>query len=71
MRIVLVTAVLIAQTSSPIFRFETDGFWLNLHHYLYVLGRAEAKIADSKRDAVAAAPGDSAEGLTSLSAGEQ
>ena len=25
------------------FTFETDEFWLNLHHFLYVLGQAEAK----------------------------
>jgi len=71
MRITVLALVLMAQTSSPVFRFETDGFWLNLHHYLYVLGRAEARIADSKREAVAAAPGDAAEGLKSLSEAEQ
>jgi len=39
-----------------IFRFEADEFWLNLHHFLYVLGRAEAKMADASREAVAGAP---------------
>ena len=67
MTLLLVTVVLAAQTAAPIFRFETDGFWLNLHHFLYVLGRAEAKMADSKREAVAGAPADEAAGLASVS----
>ena len=44
-----------AQTT-PIFRLQADGFWLNLHHFLYVLGRAEAQMPDRQRRAVAAAP---------------
>jgi hypothetical protein len=48
---------------APIFRFETDEFWLNLHHFLYVLGRAEAKTPDSARAAVAGAPAEVQEGL--------
>ena len=52
MRILVVVLALIAQAATPIFRFETDGFWLNLHHYLYVLGRAEAELPDSRREAV-------------------
>ena len=63
----LVAAVLVVQTATPIFRFETDGFWLNLHHFLYVLGRVEAKMPDIKREAVAGAPADEAEGLSTLS----
>ena len=55
MKTLVLTAVLLAQAAGPIFRFESDGFWLNLHHFLYVLGRAEAKIADAKREAVAGA----------------
>jgi hypothetical protein len=39
----------------PIFRFEADEFWLNLHHFSYVLGPAEAKTADASREAVAGA----------------
>ena len=27
---------------NSIFVFHTDEFWLNLHHFLYVLGRDEA-----------------------------
>lgn len=52
--------------SAAIFRFETDEFWLNLHHFLYVLGRAEAKERDTSREAVAGAPGDAEKGLASI-----
>ena len=41
MRVLVVAVALAAQTATPIFRFEADGFWLNLHHFLYVLGRAQ------------------------------
>lgn len=67
----LVAAVLAVQTATPIFRFETDGFWLNLHHFLYVLGRVEAKMPDIKREAVAGAPADEAEGLKGMSDAER
>src|SRR5687768_3471308 len=66
MRIAAVALALLAQTTTPIFRFETDGFWLNLHHFLYVLGRVESKMPDIKREAVAGAPADEAEGLKTL-----
>lgn len=55
---------------SPIFRFTTDRFWLNLHHYLYVLGRAEMGAPDARRRAVAGAPADQERGLAALT-GEQ
>src|SRR5436190_8686181 len=71
MRILLVSLVLASQAATPIFRFETDGFWLNLHHFLYVLGRAEAKFPDRGREAVAGAPGDQAEGMKLLSETER
>src|SRR5829696_1553428 len=71
MRTLVVAIALISQTGTPIFRFETDGLWLNLHHYLYVLGRAEARVPDSRREAVARAPAEQAQGLDELSAGEQ
>jgi hypothetical protein len=67
----LVAVVLVTQTASPIFRFETDGFWLNLHHFLYVLGRVDAKMPDIKRGAVAGAPADEGEGLKILSDAER
>lgn len=71
MRIVVVAVVLFAQTGGAIFRFETDGFWLNLHHFLYVLGRAEAKMPDVTREAVAGAPADEADGIAALSPADQ
>ncbi len=74
----LAATVAHAQTTSaaqagapPIFRITTDEFWLNLHHFLYVLGRAEAKTADSTRDAVAGAPREAERGLASLTADEK
>jgi hypothetical protein len=64
----LLPLLLIAATEAPepIFRFETDELWLNLHHYLYVLGRAEARLPDATREAVAGAPADEQKGLASL-----
>jgi Transglutaminase-like superfamily len=56
---------------NAIFVFQPDEVWLNLHHFLYVLGRAENKTADSSREAVAAAPADQAQGLAKLTASEQ
>jgi hypothetical protein len=69
----LLTISLLAQsaTAAPIFRFETGEFWLNLHHFLYVLGRAEAKTTDSARQAVAGAPADEASGLAGLTDDER
>jgi hypothetical protein len=59
------------QTSrEPIFVYHS-GFWLSLHHYLYVLGRVEAKMPDIQRRAVAGAAADEAQGLTALSADER
>lgn len=61
-----------AQTrSAPIFNFKTDEFWLNLHHFLYVLGRAEAQERDALGDAEAGAPADAEKGLASLSDDER
>ena len=56
---------------APIFRFEADEFWLNLHHFLYVLGRADAKMADAAREAVAGAPADEARGLDTLTSDQR
>jgi hypothetical protein len=58
-------------TRAVIFVFHTDEFWLNLHHFLYVLGRAENKERDTSREAVAGAPGDQQRGLEKLSPKEQ
>lgn len=72
MRVLLSSLLLAAQVSpSPIFRLESNEFWLNLHSYLYVLGRARAHTADSSREAVAGAPADEARGLEALSAAER
>lgn len=60
-----------AVQAAPIFRFHTDELWLNLHHFLYVLGRADAKMPDAGRAAVAGAPADSEQGLAALTAEEQ
>ena len=71
MTILLLVMALVAQTASPIFRFEAEGFWLNLHHYLYVLGRAQAGMADAKRRAVSDAPVDQAAALATLDDSER
>ena len=60
-----------AKRSSPIFNFYHDEFWLNLHHFLYVLGRANNKTRDSARAAVSGAPADQEQGLALLTAQEQ
>ena len=65
------SAIPAAAQTAPIFRFTTDEFWLNLHHFLYVLGRAEAKMPDASRAAVVGAPADSEQGLSSLTVEER
>jgi hypothetical protein len=60
-----------AREKPPLFRITTDDFWLNLHQYLYVLGRAEAKMPDATRRAVAGAPEDQAKRLSALSSVER
>jgi hypothetical protein len=59
------------QVEPPIFRMSANDFWLNLHQFLYVLGRAENNAFDMNRRAVANAPKDQAEGLSTLSAADQ
>jgi len=61
------SAVAQSTAAAPIFRFEADGFWLNLHHFLYVLSRAQAGMPDARRSAVVRAPADQEEGLKTLS----
>jgi hypothetical protein len=60
-----------ATPASPIFRIETDEFWLNLHHFLYVLGRVQARTSDVGREAVADAPAEAERGLKTLTADER
>ncbi|HEU4387033.1 MAG TPA: transglutaminase-like domain-containing protein, partial [Blastocatellia bacterium] len=54
-----------------IFILNADEFWLNLHSFLYVLGRAENKARDAFRSAVASAPADQEKGLAELTKDEQ
>jgi hypothetical protein len=60
-----------SRVSENIFVFHTDEFWLNLHHFLYVLARAENKESDASREAVVDAPADQERGLAKLSPKEQ
>ena len=46
-----------ARDVEPLFRFRS-GFWNNLHHFLYVLGRDRNRAPDRTRDAVVNAPKD-------------
>ena len=55
------------QQAAP-FRFTTDAFWLNLHQFLYVLGRAHSGNADAKSSAVSTAGPDEERGLKSMNA---
>ncbi len=57
--------------TGEIFVFHTDEFWLNLHHFLYVLGRAQNKVRDSSREAVSGASDDQELGLAKLKTDEQ
>ncbi|HEY0765972.1 MAG TPA: hypothetical protein VGD61_26565 [Pyrinomonadaceae bacterium] len=59
------------QPQKVIFVFHTDEVWLNLHHFLYVLGRAQNKTADSAREAVSKAPAEQEKGFAVLSATER
>jgi len=51
--------------ASP-FRFTTDAFWLNLHQFLYVLGRLHSGAADAASSAVATAGPDEERGLKDM-----
>ena len=44
------------ERQSSIFAINSDDFWLNLHHFLYVLGRARLGIPDASRAPVVDAP---------------
>lgn len=60
-----------APVTTPILRFATDKSWLNLHHFLHVLGRAKNGEPDARGLAVAGAAKEEARGLASLSDVEQ
>jgi hypothetical protein len=53
---------------SPLFTFETDELWLNLHHFLWALGRTEAGIRDNSRQSAVTAASEAERALPSLSA---
>jgi len=65
------SAVAQPRGAKPIMVFHTHDFWLNLHQFLYVLGRHEAQSPDRTRRATANAPVDADQGLQSLSVEEQ
>jgi hypothetical protein len=79
----LIAAVIVAATvvASPLARQHPAGdraifvfeqpFWISLHHFLYVLGRAENRAPDRLRRAVADAPKDQEAGLAKLTPDEQ
>ena len=56
--------------NAPIFRIETDEFWLNLHNFLYVLGRHHTGQRDAAREAVVQAPAHERRGLEGLTQGD-
>ena len=51
---------------TPSFRYSTNAFWLNLHQFLYVLGRAHSNAPDATKSAVATALPDEERGLKNL-----
>ena len=65
----LETAMKSWMQDGQLFAFRS-GFWVNLHHFVYVLGRARNGAADSRRAAVVKAPAD-VEGLASRSESER
>ena len=56
---------------STIFVFHADELWLNLHHFLYVLGQAQGRDPSTLREAVRDAPAESERGLAALTADER
>ena len=60
-----------ARTDSPIFVFETNELWLNLHHFLYVLGRAQLKLPDVSSPSIVNAPVENERGLAGLTPEER
>jgi hypothetical protein len=59
------------RSEPPIFRIQTNEFWLNLHNFLYVLGRHHSGQRDATRDAVVQAPADEQRGLAGLTQAER
>ena len=81
MRLVIVLLCVVFALAAParaqrdrnarVFVFHAADFWLNLHQFLYVLGRHEARLPDRTRRAMLGAPSDADRGLASLSSEEQ
>jgi hypothetical protein len=67
----LVRRTAVAPRTSSLFTFQTDDFWLNLHHFLYALGLVEAKSPDASQPALAAAAPDLERGLRRLTEDER
>lgn len=57
--------------TNPIFVYNTDGFWINLHHFLYVLARAQNKESDATTVSVSEAPVEQERGLATVSDSEK
>lgn len=64
-------ALPLQKKASPIFIFHNDEFWLNLHHFLHALGRAQNKTPDSAREGIVAAVTDQDQEWLRLSEYEQ
>jgi hypothetical protein len=62
----LVRRTLAPQPRAAIFTFQTDDFWLNLHHFLYAAGVIEAKLPEASQAALAPAGSDMQRGLERL-----
>ena len=58
-------------SGSQLFAFETDEFWLNLHHFLYVVGRTQAGIPEGGRRSDQDSVADAERGLQRLTADER
>jgi hypothetical protein len=66
-----VAAAAQAQAPPPNFVVHSDEFWLNLHHFLYVLGRLDAGRPEQGRPSKVNPAADEARGLQTLSADER
>jgi hypothetical protein len=53
------------------FSFETDELWLNLHHFLYLLGRSEANLPDAREPSITGARDDAERGLRDAAPAER
>ena len=67
----LVKRTLMPPQRASILTFQTDDFWLNLHHFLYAAGAVEAKLPEASREALAPAGPDVQRGLARLDPGQR